>query len=187
LESGSEINAKDIDLFICMQLLDTSLKSISNQTIINCFRKAKFEFNSDSSQITTQIETVTEEESDFWENLRNLTSIEFNLFEHFVSIDDNESIEFETDLTNEQIIQQITDDNSRKIIEISEEELDDTQVYPIITTSQALGYVTNLKKFFCQTDDNSCSEQLFQIQKRITENNFKRLKQLKITQFLNLN
>ena len=98
LELGEEMTAKDIDLFRCMCFIDIAIKDVTKETVLNCFRKAKFDFHNSGTQIL--IAEQEEEECDFWEQLRSQTNIEFDSFESYVTVDDNESVEYESDLTD---------------------------------------------------------------------------------------
>jgi tRNA A37 methylthiotransferase MiaB len=176
------VKANTLNLFFAMNLIDSSLKDISNQTIINCFKKAKFEFPSVSTQIIVASEV--EDETDFWEELKKWTNIEFNSFESFVSVDENECIEFESDLTDEQIIEMVCNHSSEDSNDISDEELDETEEETIVTTSEALDHIIELQKYFCQIGDNSFVDHLNDMQRKVIKSTFKSLKQQKISDFL---
>jgi hypothetical protein len=180
LESGSDIKANYINLFTSIKMIESSLKSISNQTIINCFRKAFFNFSS----ITTQIEISSEEnDSHFWQNLKNLTDIEFESFDSFVRIDDKEVVEFQNDLNDDQIVELIKSQKFEETIEISDEEYEESEEPTIISRAKALDSIYNLQKYFGQIDDYSFTDSLNQIKDKIIENSFKSLKQTKICDF----
>ena len=130
LDSGIDFSPKDITIYDAMIFLSTSLKAISNQTIINCFKKAKFDFSSELSEIDSESEV--EENTEFWEKLKTLTNIEFNTFESYVSIENEECIEFVTELTDEQIVEQVLVENNNETIDISNEEMTECQELPNI-------------------------------------------------------
>jgi len=196
LEIGSELKPNSIDLFVCMNLIDISLKSVSNQTIINCFRKAKFEFSNNSTEMEvmdTEVsevmdsntnEDIDESEDNFWDNLKQLSNIEFESFDSYVSIDANESIDFENDLTDDQIIDLVRSESNPQLIVVSDEEYDETQDIQTISKAQALDSINILQKYFSQIDNNFFVESLNQMHKKVIENTFKSLKQQKITEFI---
>jgi hypothetical protein len=181
LDSGIDFSPKDITIYDAMIFLNTSLKAISNQTIINCFKKAKFDFSSELSEIDSESEV--EDNTEFWEKLKTLTDIEFNTFESYVSVDNEECIEFVTELTDEQIVEQVLVENNNETIDISDEEMTECQELPNISNSQALESIDLLQKYFCQISDSGVDQQLVDIRLRINENTFKALKQTKITDF----
>lgn len=196
LEVGSELKPNSIDLFVCMNLIDISLKSVSNQTIINCFRKAKFEFSNNSTEMEvmdTEVsevmdsntnEDIDESEDNFWDNLKQLSNIEFESFDSYVSIDANESIDFGNDLTDDQIIDLVRSESNPQLIVVSDEEYDETQDIQTISKAQALDSINTLQKYFSQIDNNFFVESLNQMHKKVIENTFKSLKQQKITNFI---
>ena len=118
LENGLELKANKIDLFNAMKIIDSAFKSISNQTIENCFRKAKFVFKG----ITTEVELSEDNDFDFWQHLKQMTNIDFNTFGEYVAIDENESIEFENELSEAQIAELIQTEKLENPIELSDEE-----------------------------------------------------------------
>ena len=73
-----------------------------------------------------------EENTEFWEKLKTLTNIEFNTFESYVSIENEECIEFVTELTDEQIVEQVLVENNNETIDISNEEMTECQELPNI-------------------------------------------------------
>jgi len=178
-ENNIEMKANDIDLF-AMRLIGISWKNVSNITIKNCFRKCKFNFE----KLTTNIEMSFEEnDDDFWADLSNLTNIEFPNFNSYIEVDDFECTEVESNLNDEQIIQEVygvaTD------VELNEDSEHESQVISNITRSQALNDINNLQKYFCQIGDNSFDIYFNQMQRKITENTFKCLKQTKINDYFN--
>jgi hypothetical protein len=184
LESGLDLEPKDINLYDSMLILNYSLKTISNQSIINCFKKAKFNFQS----LTTIVERVDAEDDnenglEFWDELKTLTNIEFNTFNDFISVDDNELVEITDDLSDEQIVNLVLNDKNEETVDLSDDESSETTVIQTISNSQALNAVNVLQHFFGQIGVNDVDQQLAEIQRKITGNTFKSLKQTKITDF----
>jgi hypothetical protein len=176
---GIDANPKKIDLFIAMRLLDNSWKSVTQNTIKNCFRKAMFSFEK-----TTEIEVASEEaeeaEFDFWDRLRSITSIPYNSFESYVNCDDIEFVdEF---LSDQEIVQKVY----AKDPEVDKDFEDDISSNPeeVITSSQALNALNTLQKHFCQIGNSSMNDIFNDIQRELTKNSFKSLKQSKITDYL---
>ena len=137
--------------------------------------------------ISTQITVASEEEEEednFWDKLKCLTKVEFKSFNSFVTIDDNESIEYEKDLSDNEIVEEVvTEDINVETIQLSTEEQEDYEEIPIISNSQAMKSIDCLQRYFGQIGVDSVGQQLIQIQSAITINTFKSLKQTKITHF----
>ena len=68
-ENNSEFDSKSIDLLVSMRLISNAFKSVSKQVIINCFRKATFDFDktNESDFISNDSDTDIE---DFWSHLK---------------------------------------------------------------------------------------------------------------------
>ena len=69
-----------------MVLLDNAYKSVSNHTIINCFRKAFFEFDSNELNLTTSIEVASDT---FWDEMSDMCDLAYESFEDYVECDEN--------------------------------------------------------------------------------------------------
>jgi len=112
-----------------------------------------------------------------------LSNIEFNTFDDFISVDDNELVEITDDLSDEQIVNLVLNDKNEETVDLSDDESSETTVIQTISNSQALNAVNVLQHFFNQIGVNDVDQQLAEIQKKITENTFKSLKQTKITDY----
>jgi hypothetical protein len=93
-------------------------------------------------------EDIDESEDNFWDNLKQLSNIEFESFDSYVSIDANESIDFENDLTDDQIIDLVRSESNPQLIVVSDEEYDETQDIQTISKAQALDSINTLQKYF---------------------------------------
>lgn len=180
LESGRELSPKDINLYKAMLLLNTALKSITNQTIINCFKKAKFVFESESEE---EFVDINEEiDQNLWGRLKTLTTIGFNTFENYILVDEEEKIEFTGELSDEEIVRQVLNEDNEEPSETADFETIETIIEPI-TNSQALEAIDVLQRYFGQIGDKEVDVKLTEIQRKVTQNTFKCLKQTKITDF----
>lgn len=115
-----------------------------------------------------------------------MTSIQFNTFENYVLFDSNECVEYESDLSDQQIVDQILNDCNEESIQISDEEQEECEEIEPISSSQALSSINALQRYFGQIGDKSVDKQLIDIQRCITQNTFKTLKQTKITDFFSI-
>jgi hypothetical protein len=181
-EDDIDFNPKTINLFLAMRSIDISWKMVSNNTIQNCFTKAKFKFN----RTTTQIEIASEEsEPDFWQHLKRFTNVEFESFKTYVEFDDIECEDREYELNDEEIIQTVYENQEKHetfpfLEEVEENKEQETQP---ISRSQALSHINELQKFFCQIGDNSFNVHFNAMHRKITDTTFKNLRQTKISDF----
>lgn len=174
-----------IDLFMAMRLLDNAWKSVTQNTIKNCFRKAFFEFG---TPLTTTLD-ITDEDitDDIWKHLSEITSTEYSSFEEYVRCDDVNYIDnFRTD---DEIVQTINS-HSQELIELNTEEAEegeiedeDSDVNDVISQSQAFNSLNTLQKYFCQIGNNDKNDLFNELQNELTINTFNTLKQSKITDF----
>ena len=144
--------------------------------VINCFRKAYFNFEK-----TNEIEMVSEEnESDIWEQLKSTEALDYESFEEYVAIDDIECTEEEIHLTDEELIQKVYSNDSESDSIIESEESPETQK---ITDSQALRHLSELQTYLWQNSNNNFDTSFAEIQKFITNNTFHSFKQTKIDDY----
>lgn len=187
LEVGIDFKPNSIDLFICMNLIKQSLNAVTNQTIINCFNKSRFDFsnhnNNTECESQSQELNCSENDYNFWEKLKSLTNIDFNSFESYVSIDSQECTEISEDLSDEQIMEIITKETNDNTIDVTDEESDETEETVIISRSQAIDSITTLQKYFSQKNDNSFDDILMEMHNHVIKDTFTSLKQQKITDF----
>lgn len=196
LEIGNEFKPSDIDLLMAMNYIKESLNKITSQTIMNCFKKAKFDFTTEVSTTaegsttasvpTTQITVANDEsESDdnFWERLRELTNLEFETFDEYVTFDDNEEIGFENSLSDEQIIEVVNRNDAAELVDLSDDEESDQPVVTHFTNSQAFKAIETIQGYLCQIGETDLLDNLSQINNCIVNNSFKSLKQTKISDY----
>jgi hypothetical protein len=177
-ENGDDVTEKDITLYNAMDFMDNAWKSVTDKTIINCFTKAGFQIK------TTIIEKVSENDSDedsddnFWEKLKIFTPISYETFEEYVNFDSH--LDCYQELSDQEIVNAVLE-SKEEIEEVKVEELNETDFMQVPSSSEAFKSLFVLQNYFRSFECESALEYLSCLQKLLSDNQFKALKQTKIT------
>ena len=169
-----------LDLYIALGFIKSSLNEIKVNSIRNCFIKAGFNIN-----ITSQISTE-EDIEDIWIYLSQLTHIKYDSFESYINVDIN-LVTFSM-LSDEEIIKSVQNVQSDSETEIDEEQSDkdnenEVDQYKEISSSEAFDCLNKLEIYFSNKNSETDYDFILKAQEQLSKTVLSNLKQTKITDF----
>lgn len=168
-------DVKNISLLTAINFMKTAWSSVVNETILNCFKKAFFQ-NRTSEEIEHEIEYDYED----WNKLKQLTSVKYKSLSDFIAIHQDALINCDG-LSDDQIIIRVKDD-CKEVIEEEEYIDEEFQINNKPSSSEAFKYIQTLQNYFGLNNPET-NHSLMVLQKALNEEQFKKLKQAKITDF----
>lgn len=180
---STDKNGKNrISVLDAMRMSHSAWTQVTAKTIANCFRKAGFVKDLDQNEEADEDQVETSESETNWEAVEQAAGIPFD---EFISLDDNVAVCGE--LTDEEILADVISRTAadKSSDEEGEEEEEPATEQPILTSSQALTQVQELRRY--AEAQTNVSDQVFQsldvLQQFITSQRLGVGKQLKVSDF----
>lgn len=169
LECGLSLKefSKKIDVLEALQMIKSAWFNVTPETICNCFRKAGI-IPGDGVDITEEVELM-------------LSDALGEEIEHFLNIDNN--IECFGEQTDDDIIDQVTNNNKADEGKESENEIDISLPKP--SMKQAFEAMTILKAYL--GDHSEALNNLYDLENIMCQTHFKKTNQMKIKDFFKSN